>query len=220
MKSNLQHEKIVVLAGGSSCEREVSLVSGKAVYDALISRGLDVRLLDPTGDLIGELKKNQCTLVFIALHGTFGEDGTVQQLLEDNGFAYTGPGVEASRLAFDKAKTQTLLSREGIPVPDFKILTEATSYDAGLFGALPLVVKPSQSGSSVGISIVREPGDFEKACREALKFSSSILVERYIPGRELTVSILDDAPLPIVEIIPNRPFYDYEAKYKYTGTTY
>lgn len=212
--------RIAILAGGTSCEREVSLVSGKAVFDALLTKGLNVVLIDPKDDLIQQLKTHKITLVFIALHGTYGEDGTVQKILEDNGFIYTGPGIEASRIAFDKGKTQTLLKEKGIPIADFNLITKAEPHSSSRFGVLPLVVKPTRSGSSVGITIVREAGEFEKACREALKFSDTIMVEKFIQGRELTVSVLDDRPLPIIEIIPARPFYDYDAKYKDTGTRY
>jgi D-alanine-D-alanine ligase len=176
--------------------------------------------MDPKENLIDQLKSENISLVFIALHGTFGEDGTVQKILEDNGFIYTGPGVEASRIAFDKGRTQTLLREKGLPVADFYLITKAEPYHSSRFGVLPLVVKPTRSGSSVGITIVRETGEFEKACHEAFKYSDTVMVEKFIPGRELTVSVLDDKPLPIVEIIPKRAFYDYEAKYKDTGTTY
>lgn len=219
--NSLKDEKIVVLAGGPSCEREVSLVSGKAVHEALCSLGLSARLLDPVGDFIQDLKKDKVSLVFIALHGTFGEDGTVQRMLEEANIPYTGPGPLASESAFHKSKSQKIFKQAQIPVPEFYVMNrEDFSASPVSRLAYPVVVKPSAGGSSVGVSIIFSENDFEKACHEAFRVSDDILVERYIKGRELTVGILDDKPLPVVEIVAQRSFYDYEAKYKDSGTRY
>ena len=213
-------ERIAVLAGGTSCEREVSLVSGKNVLDALQSQGLQVLWVDAVGDFMSKLKEEKITLVFIALHGTFGEDGTVQRLLEKEGIAYTGPGPRASETAFDKYKTQVLLKREGISVPEFALLDNISQAKNNAPFDFPLVVKPTKSGSSVGVTILAGKEGYETACREAFKYSDTVMVERFIAGRELTVSILGEQPLPVVEVIAQRKFYDYEAKYGNAGTRY
>lgn len=211
--------KIAVLAGGPSCEREISLMSGQAVLEALTSKGHSAVMLDPVEGFIPRLKTLEASFVFIALHGAFGEDGTVQRLLEKEGIPYTGSGPAASEMAFNKAKAQSLFRRMGIRVPDFQILKKS-----GLPGIqklpIPCVVKPAQGGSSVGISLVFEERHAEQAIRNAFRHSDTALAERYVPGRELTVGILGDEPLPIVEIIPRRKFYDYQAKYRDRGTRY
>lgn len=213
-------EKVAVLAGGPSCEREVSLISGKAVYDALSELGYPVLFVDAVDDFLPKLKRENVTFAFLALHGTFGEDGTVQRLLEKEGIGYTGPGPEASELAFDKEAAQTRLRNEGVRVPDFFILKSEKEITKKPALNFPLVVKPVKSGSSVGVTIVRDAGGYEKACREAFKYSDAVLVDSYVPGRELTVGVLGEEPLPVVEVIARREFYDYEAKYKDAETRY
>ena len=220
-KSQPWHKrKIAILAGGPSCEREISLISGRAVFDALYARGLEVFMLDPVGDFMGELKKQNVSVVFLALHGSFGEDGTVQRMLEEAGIVYTGSGIEASEVAFDKAKTQALLKKAAIKVPEFVVFEN--KKDAGVKSPLPYpcVIKPTKSGSSVGISIISKDEDYERAVKEAFRYSDSIIVEQYVHGRELTVGILDNKALPVVEVIAARDFYDYQAKYQDTGTRY
>ncbi len=217
---HLNSEKIAVLAGGTSCEREISLVSGKNVLEALRSEGLPALWVDASGDFMSQLKEQKITLVFVALHGTFGEDGTVQRLLEKEGIAYTGPGPRSSELAFDKSKSQALFQREGILVPEFFVLEGLSGIRQKISLDFPLVVKPTKSGSSVGVTILTQPDGYEQACREAFRYSESILIERFIPGRELTVGVLGEKPLPIVEVIAQRKFYDYEAKYKDSATRY
>jgi len=209
---------IAVLAGGPSCEREVSLVSGRAVAEALASKGFSVFTLDPPDDLAAALAARGADLVFIALHGTFGEDGTVQRLLDAAGIPYTGPGAEASERTFDKAVTQKLLRAAGIPVPEFTIARRGGPVPD--LAAPPFVVKPACSGSSVGITIVRDPREIPEALRLAFEHSDEVLIERYVEGRELTVGVLGGRALPVVEIIPGRKFYDYQAKYGDAGTRY
>ncbi len=213
-------QKIAVLAGGPSCERNISLISGKAVFDALKSKGISAVLIDPVGDFIGTLKRENISFVFLALHGTFGEDGTVQRLLDKEGIGYTGSGPRASEWAFDKSKAQKIFKDAGLRIPEFHLLKKGESLKSEGHFSWPLVVKPSASGSSVGISIVSDKKDYERACLEAFKYSDTVLIEQYIEGRELTVSILNGRALPIVEIIVRRKFYDYEAKYKDAGTVY
>ncbi len=219
--SFLKNERIAVLAGGTSCERDISLLSGQAVFEALSSQGLPVSLLDPARDFIDQLKKQRITVAFIALHGTFGEDGTVQRMLEEADISYTGPGPSASEAAFHKSKSQPILREAGIPVPEFVVVTKKDAPAASaLRMPLPVVVKPSAAGSSVGISIIFNEGELSEACEEAFRYSDEVLIERYVSGRELTVAILGDEPLPIVEVIVRRRFYDYEAKYHDPATRY
>lgn len=213
-------EKIAVLAGGPSCEREVSLISGRSVHEALLSLGQPALLVDAVGDFMGTLVREDVSLAFIALHGTFGEDGTVQRLLEKEGILYTGPGPLVSERAFDKEISQGLFQKEGICVPSFGVLRSVSEGSKKAPIDFPLVVKPAKSGSSVGVSILKDPGEYKKACEEAFVYSDTVIVESYIPGRELTVGILGDEALPVVEVIAGREFYDYEAKYKDSTTRY
>lgn len=211
---------IAVLAGGPSCEREVSLVSGRAVFDALRSKGIDAVIIDPADNVVDEIKKAGATAAFIALHGSFGEDGTIQKLLEEGGIAYTGSGVEASRRAFDKSIAQSVFKERGLRVPDFLVIRKGDSLPAENTLGYPLVVKPATCGSSVGISILKSGDLFREACAKAREYSDTILLERYIQGRELTVGLLGGQVLPAVEVVPLRSFYDYQAKYQDTGTRY
>lgn len=220
MSHRLSKENIAILAGGPSCEREISLISGKSVLDALLSRGFNVWMLDPQGDFVPELKRRGATLVFNAVHGTFGEDGTLQKLLDLAGIPYTGCGAVPSENAFDKSKAQGILKKNGVLIaPSQNFYSwEEVRRQTGI--PLPLVVKPAKAGSSVGISIVLEADRLQKACEEAFKYSDCILLESYLAGRELTVGILGEEPLPVVEVIAQRKFYDFEAKYKDAETRY
>jgi len=219
---------IVVLMGGLSAERDVSLASGKAVAEALRARGHGVTLVDISGapddrwaafetaldrpDLTG------AEVVFLALHGDEGEDGTIQALLELRGLCYTGSGVLGSALAMDKEMSKKVFDLGGIPTPEWTMVPSAA--DEGevrraldRVGGLPAVVKPVDQGSTVGVSIVRDARSVDEAISGAAAFSERVLIERYIPGREVTVSILGDEALPLVEIVPEGGFYDYECKY-------
>ena len=213
-------EKVAVMAGGPSCEREISLISGQAVLAALTAKGIPAIHLDPAEDFLRVLKKENISMVFLALHGTFGEDGTVQRLLEAEGILYTGSGVATSEAAFDKVKAQRLFQKTGVRVPEFAVVRKGEAPRLPKKLSFPVAVKPSTSGSSVGISMVMDAADYEKALVEAFRYSEEILVDRYIPGRELTVGFLGGEPLPIVEVIAQRKFYDYQAKYQDTGTRY
>lgn len=213
-------EKIAVLAGGPSSEREVSLVSGRAVYEALLSKGFDAFMLDPTEGFLDRLREEKTTVAFIALHGAFGEDGTIQRMLDEAGICYTGSGAAASQTGFDKAKTQKILKEKGVLIPRHHVLRGNVKFEKGSWMRIPLVVKPSKAGSSVGVSIVRDWGVLDAAIEEALRHSEEVLVEEYIEGRELTVGLLGGEALPVVEVIAERAFYDYEAKYGNAGTRY
>lgn len=217
---NLSREKIAVLAGGSSCEREISLLSGRAVLDALHSLGLPAFFLDPGEDYLERLKTSGATIVFLALHGNFGEDGTVQKALDGTGILYTGSRAAASARAFDKSSAQTLFQNEGLSVPGARSLKKNENLPELDISEFPVIVKPATCGSSVGIGLVSSGASLQTACAEAFKYSGTVLVERYIRGREVTVGILGDRALPPVEVVTPRVFYDYEAKYKDTSTRY
>jgi D-alanine-D-alanine ligase len=213
--------RIGVLAGGPSNERGISLRSGKAVHDALLGQGLDSILLDVKNDIKDIIDRSCIDIAFIALHGRFGEDGTVQRMLEDAGIPYTGSGVEASAAALDKAVSKELFIKNLIPVPKHIVLVSGRDYphDLDRLG-MPIVVKPHLEGSSIGLSIVREKGLLRSAIDKAFEYGDKVILEEYIDGRELTVGILNDKALPVVEIVPKNKVYDYDAKYKDTATKY
>ena len=218
----LSNKKIAVLMGGPGSEREVSLASGKAVLKALQGLGLDAVPVDVTGKTI-DLPPGTA-LAFNLIHGTFGEDGQLQQLLEDMGVPYTGAGVASSRRAFDKNLAKEAFLAAGVPTPRAEIIDVAKGPALPTFSA-PFVVKPPREGSSVGVHIVKDPGKAEAAMADAAKYGDEILVEEFIDGRELTVAILGDEALPVVHIIPPEGVYDMATKYpwlsgKATGSQY
>ena len=209
--------KIVVMLGGPSAEREVSLRSGGAVAKALRSLGHDVFEVDP---FHGDFDLPEVTeLVFLALHGTYGEDGTVQRRLEELGVLYTGCDAVASRIAFDKVQTKKLCLEAGVPTAKYFVAKSVkTPLPKGW--QPPLVVKPVRQGSSVGLQFVERNEDWPPALAEAMKFDSEALVEEKIPGRECTVGILADEALPVVEVRPKVGSYDYRNKYTAGCTEY
>ena len=208
---------ITVMLGGSSAEREVSLRSGAAVAAALRSLGHTVSELDPRAP--DWTLPARTDVVFLALHGTYGEDGTVQRQLERLGVSYTGCDAEASRIAFDKVLTKKLCIKAGVPTAKFLVVeSEKAVLPTDL--QLPLVVKPVRQGSSVGLQFVGQIGNWQNALAEALKFDSEVLVEEKIIGRETTVGILDGKPLPVVEVRPKAGSYDYRNKYTAGCTEY
>lgn len=215
---------IVVLLGGWSSEREVSLASGRAVISALRSRGHDVRELDPAGIDILTYPWAGVDAAFIALHGSFGEDGTVQSLLEDLRIPYTGSGPMASQLAMNKSASKQRFIASGLPTPAFQTVhvqepETSVAEKAAAFG-FPLVVKPNAQGSSVGVTIVGNAEQLGDAARAAFHHDPLAILETFIAGRELTVAVLDRRPLPPIEICPARSFYDYQAKYQDDATGY
>jgi D-alanine-D-alanine ligase len=213
----LKKLNIVVMLGGPSAEREVSLRSGAAVANALRSLGHEVVELDPKDGTFILPKKRD--VIFLALHGTFGEDGQVQHKLDQVGVIYTGCDEKSSRLAFDKVLTKQRCIKAGIPTSKYAVVR---SLEAPLPKelALPLVVKPVRQGSSVGLQFVERAEDWKNALASALKFDSEVLVEEKIVGRETTVGILDGEPLPIVEVRPKAGSYDYKNKYTAGATEY
>lgn len=213
--------RVGVLAGGPSNEREISLKSGRAVHASLIKEGVDAVLIDVRDDIHDILEKTKIDTAFIALHGRFGEDGTVQKILEEMKIPYTGSGPEASKAALDKVLTKAILERSGIPVPRYVIFEKddfriEDCYDLGF----PVVVKPHLEGSSIGLSVVRTKDELTEAIDKAFQYGELALVEEHIAGRELTVGILDDEPLPVIEIVTRGNLYDYQAKYADPETRY
>jgi D-alanine-D-alanine ligase len=207
----LRAKKIGVLMGGLSAEREVSLNSGRAVLAALTSQGYDAVGIDVDRNLAHRLAAEGVQVAFIALHGRFGEDGSVQGLLEMMGIPYTGSGVLASALAINKVYSKVIFRSAGLLVAPYQVVRRGEQLN--LSHPLPVVVKPSQEGSSVGVSIVREQGQMEKALADAFSYDNEVLVERFIDGREVQVGILDGKAMGAIEIVPKNEFYDFEAKY-------
>jgi len=207
----LQTKTIGVLMGGLSAEREVSLKSGAAVLATLKARGYRAVGIDVSRELPAQLAQEKIEVAFIALHGRFGEDGSVQGLLELMGIPYTGSGVLASALAINKVFSKVVFRSAGLMVAPYQVLNRGEKLPSAF--TLPAVVKPSQEGSSVGVSIVKEPAFMEAAIAEAFRYDSQILVERFIDGREVQVGILDGKAMGAIEIVPKGEFYDFEAKY-------
>jgi len=213
--------KVAVLLGGKSAEREVSLNSGGMVLAALKKKGVDAHAFDPAEKSIESLKKERFDRAFIALHGRFGEDGTMQGILEWLGIPYTGSGVLASALAMDKLRTKRIWSAEGLPTARYAVLTKEMNLKvvARKLG-LPLFVKPASEGSSVGMSKVKRVGELEEAFALAVNYDPVVIAEKFIDGPELTVGILGEQVLPVIRIETPREFYDYEAKYIANDTRY
>jgi len=210
----VKSKKIGVLYGGLSAEREVSLKSGAAVHQALVAQGYNAVMIDVGRDLAEVLKREAVEVAFIALHGRYGEDGCVQGLLEIMEIPYTGSGVLASALAMHKRYSKQTFAASGILTAPFRGYRRGETVRlADLPFALPVVVKPVQEGSSVGVSIVREENQLEKALELAFHYDDEILVEVYIKGQEVQIGILDDRPVGAIEIVPKKEFYDFEAKY-------
>ena len=222
---NFQFGRIGVLMGGYSSEREISLKSGKGIFEALKGCGCNVIAIDITATekekIFSEIKESKIEVAFIALHGALGEDGTIQSILENARIPYTGSGVAASRLAINKVLTQKCLQEKGVPVPPFLIVRKEDlgSIENKIKG-FPVFVKPSSQGSSIGISLVEGPGGLKAALGEAFKYDEEVLVDRYIEGKELTVGILDQNVLPVIEIRPTHKFFDFSAKYQSGMTDY
>lgn len=211
--------KVAVVCGGTSAEREVSLSSGRAVLNALLSRGVDAHHFDPKQTDISALRDYD--RVFNVLHGTFGEDGSLQGVLDGLQIPYTGCGVLASAIAMDKFRCRLVWQALGLPNVPYVVLHDDSDFDAveREFG-LPLFVKPAAEGSSVGVMMIEEAGGLAKAYPSLKQYHGEILAEKAITGGEYACSILGDKVLPSIRIIPNGKFYDYEAKYLRDDTVY
>jgi D-alanine-D-alanine ligase len=220
---SLKKKKIGVMMGGLSREREISLKTGKAILRALTERGYTACSIDVDQDVAETLIKKKIECAFVALHGRFGEDGTIQGMLELMRIPYTGSGVLSSALAIHKIMSKKIFLHEKIPTPPFEVIQRQDLGKDPLKNislSLPLVVKPAREGSTIGISIVRKEEDLVPSLKEAWKYDEEILVEKFMKGKEITVGILEDIPLPIIEIVPKSGFYDYHSKYTKGETQY
>lgn len=211
------------MMGGLSREREISMRTGKAVLKALVDRGYSAYPVDVREDIAERLLKEKIECAFIALHGRLGEDGTIQGMLESMRIPYTGSGVLASALAMHKVMAKKIFVYENIPTPRFIAIhreeIEKNPKEAFSF-PLPMVVKPAREGSTIGTSIVRKEGEILSALRDAGKYDNEILIEEFMKGKEITVGILEEIPLPIIEIVPKSGFYDFHSKYTKGETDY
>jgi len=213
--------KVAVLMGGRSAERAVSLKSGAMVLEALRKKGIDAHAFDPRKRGLGAFMRQRFDRAFIALHGRYGEDGTIQGALELIGVPYTGSGVLASALAMDKWRTKLLWQASGTPTPHCELLTRDSDLHAVATRlGLPLMVKPANEGSSLGMRKVRSARDLPEAYALAANYDRVVIAEAFVDGVELTAAILGDTPLPLIKLETPREFYDYEAKYSAGDTRY
>jgi len=213
--------KVAVLLGGKSAERPVSLKSGGMVLTALRSRGIDAHPFDPSTQGLDALLAQKFDRVFIALHGRFGEDGTVQGILEWLGIPYTGSGVLASALAMDKLRAKQLWQARGLPTPPYELLSASTDLAAVARRlGVPIMVKPANEGSSIGMSKVRAAAGLDEAYALAVNYDRVVIAERFVEGIELTGAILGEEALPLIRLETPRDFYDYDAKYLANDTRY
>ena len=213
--------KVAVLMGGFSSEREVSLNSGRAVLAALLERGIDAHAFDPKEMPLSELKTQGFDCAFNILHGAYGEDGTIQGALTALGIPYTGCGVMASAIGMDKYRCKLLWKGLGLPVPDYAVLHDDTDFAAveAQLG-LPMFVKPSAEGSSVGVVKVKEVGQLPAVYAELKQYQGEIIAEAFIGGGEYTCAVLNGKALPSIRIVPATEFYNVEAKYQRNDTQY
>ncbi|RYZ86922.1 MAG: D-alanine--D-alanine ligase [Proteobacteria bacterium] len=207
--SNLRDKTIAVLMGGPGAERKVSLASGAGVASALRSLGANVIEIDVAGPEF--TVPEGVDIAFNVIHGTFGEDGQIQRILEERGIPYTGEGVIESELAIDKIAAKKRFAERGVPTAPFEVI----QADAQPIMALPFVIKAPKEGSSVGVYIVRDAEKLAESLDEARHHANELLVEEFVPGRELTVGILGDQALPIIEIVAKKDFYNFENKYPF-----
>ncbi len=219
--------RIGVIAGGISSEREISLLTGENIYRSLLKSGYNAIFIDLKNDFLNDFKK--INLAFLALHGRYGEDGTIQGLMEIMKIPYTGSGVLGSAIAINKILTKKILKCENVLTPRYAVLdidSKKNPAGTGLFigkiPSYPVIVKPNCEGSTIGVNIVGSDEQLKHAIEDASKYDNKILIEKYISGRELTVSVIgkDPVALPIIEIRPSSGFYDYEAKYTKGMTEY
>jgi D-alanine-D-alanine ligase len=202
-------KKIAVLMGGPGSERDVSLATGRGVAKALRSLGAEVVEIDVRDENFQ--LPDDVDLAFITIHGTFGEDGQLQKILEERGVPYTGEGVEASRAAFDKILSKEKFREHDVVTPEWEVIQAGERPTI----PIPLVVKPARQGSTVGVVIVKNAGELDEALAEAGKYDRKLLIEKFVQGRELTIGVLGDQALPILEIIPKGGFYDFNNKYPF-----
>ena len=213
--------KVAVLMGGRSAEREISLMSGKNVLEALRNAGVDARAFDPAKRQVFELKQEGVDRVFIALHGRYGEDGTVQGALELLGIPYTGSGVMASALCMDKVRTKMVWLACGLPTPRYEVIrTDSNWKDVAARLGLPLIVKPAQEGSTLGLTKVVKSTELPAAFAHAARYDPLVLAEEFVKGEELTAGFLGEQALPLIRIEAPQGNYDYQNKYFSDETKY
>jgi D-alanine-D-alanine ligase len=221
-RDELRQRKIAVLYGGDSSEREISLRTGRAVLTALSRCGYNVVGIDADRNLASKLVAAGAETVFIALHGRHGEDGTVQGLLEILGLPYTGSGVLASSMAMDKVTTKRLLLQQGITTPDFCVYRQGDDLEpfTAQIKHWPVIAKPAHEGSTIGVTIANNAEELVAGLRAGLAYDHTILVEEFIQGEEATVSVLNGAALPVIQVVPKSGFYDFASKYTAGQTEY
>lgn len=213
--------KVAVLLGGKSSEREISLMSGTAVLEALQRQGVDAHAFDTGQRNLADFAVEEFNRAFVILHGRWGEDGTIQGALDLMGVPYTGSGVMACALAMDKWRTKLVWQAAGIPTPRFEMLHASSNFAATARElGVPMIIKPAREGSTIGLSKVNDAKEFEAAYREAAKYDPLVMAEQFIDGPELTAAILDDESLPLVRIEAPGHNYDYNAKYFSDETQY
>ncbi|MCX8021279.1 MAG: D-alanine--D-alanine ligase [Syntrophorhabdaceae bacterium] len=212
----MRDKKIGILMGGISSERDISIKSGTAVYNSLQRQGYNAKGIDVGRDVCDTLLREKIDIAFIALHGRWGEDGTVQGLLELMAIPYTGSGIVGSAISMDKIIMKRMLNAIGVPTPEYEVSTGIGDIKL----PLPFVVKPPCEGSTIGISIVKSKEEVEKAIETAFQYDRKVLIERYIEGDEITVGIVNGKILPVIQVVPKKGFYDFEAKYTKGMTEY
>jgi len=217
-----KQQRIGVIMGGTSAEREVSLRTGAAIVKALEECGYTVVAIDADKTLPAQLIEKQIDVAFLAVHGRFGEDGTIQGMLELMQIPYTGSGVLASALAIDKAVTKRMVAQDGVTTPAATLVDVNSDVDdiVAQCGHFPQVVKPVREGSTLGIAIANNADELKQAIAQARDYDRRVLVEDYIDGREVTVSVMNGRALSIIEVVPESGFYDYAAKYTAGKTRY
>ena len=221
--NNLKQEfgKVAVLMGGWAAERSISLKSGHAVLEGLLEQGVDAHKIDVDRNVLAVLQKENFDCVFNILHGSGGEDGEIQGLLEISQIPYTGCGVMASAISMDKLMTKRIWSGANLPTPAFEILTKESDFAQTVEKlGLPLIVKPAQEGSSIGMTKVNQADQLEAAYQKAAEFDDVVFAEQWITGKEFTVAILGENVLPAINIVANTDFYDFDAKYESNETVY
>ena len=217
----LKGKKIGVLMGGMSSEREISLKTGTAIYNTLREGGYNVVSIDVGKDIARKIEDGKIDIAFIALHGRYGEDGTVQGILEIMGIPYTGSGVLGSAVSMNKVISKELFERHQIPTPAYEVICKKDFRKGYKFvTGFPLMVKPVNGGSTIGVNIVDNAGRLDSAIQDAFKFDDCILIEEFKDGILLTVGVLEDMTLPVIEVSPKKGFYDYESKYTPGMTEY
>jgi D-alanine-D-alanine ligase len=213
--------KVAVLMGGTSAEREISIETGSAVFDALCRLGVDAHVFDTRDRTLLDLVKEEFNRAFIALHGRGGEDGTIQGALQSMGIPYTGSGILGSALAIDKVRSKLIWKSIGLPTPDFiEVRPESDLKSVPIDLGFPLIVKPVNEGSSLGVAKVSNKYELLSACKKSFALDNRVLIEKWIVGKEYTAAVLNGKVLPMIALETPRVFYDFEAKYKESSTQY